>query len=231
MYRRHHENHRIGSVGWLRAAVLGANDGIVSTASLLLGVATAQISHENILLTGAAGLVAGAMSMATGEYISVYSQKDSEDAALAQERSELENDFQAEHRELAAIYMRRGLDFQLANQVAEKLMAHNALEAHARDELGISEITTAKPLQAAIASATSFAIGAALPLGVAAISPQQFLIMNIVVSTLISLAILGGVAAKTGAAKVTNSVLRITFWSGLAMAITSCIGILFNISS
>lgn len=231
MHRRHRENHRIGSIGWLRAAVLGANDGIVSTASLLLGVATAQISHENLLLTGVAGLVAGAMSMATGEYISVYSQKDSEDAALAQERSELENDYQAEHRELAAIYMRRGLDYQFANQVAKKLMAHNALEAHARDELGISEITSAKPLQAAIASAASFAVGAALPLAIATLSPQKFLIVNIVVSTLISLAVLGSIAAKIGGAKVKTAVIRVTFWSGLAMAITSSIGILFSISN
>jgi VIT1/CCC1 family predicted Fe2+/Mn2+ transporter len=232
MFRRHHETHRIGSIGWLRAAVLGANDGIVSTASLLLGVAAAQTSHENILLTGIAGLVAGAMSMATGEYVSVYSQKDSEKAALDQERSELENDFQAEHRELAAIYMRRGLDYQLANQVAEKLMAHDALQAHARDELGISEITSAKPLQAALTSAASFAIGAALPLGVAALtSSQKTLIFYVATSGLLFLALLGGIAAKTGGAKVMNGVIRVTFWSALAMGITSAVGVWFGISA
>lgn len=226
--RRHSERHRIDAIGWLRAAVLGANDGIVSTASLLLGVAAAQVAHENIVLTGIAGLVAGAMSMATGEYVSVHSQADSEKAALEQERSELETDFHGEVRELTAIYMRRGLDHQMASLVAEKLMAHDALGAHARDELGISDVMMANPLQAAAVSALSFAIGAALPLGVVLLAPTAMLVPAIVTSALCSLAFLGGVAAKTGGAKVRDGVIRVTFWSALAMAATAGIGSLFG---
>lgn len=226
--KRHSERHRIDAIGWLRAAALGANDGIVSTASLLLGVAAAQATHESIVLTGIAGLVAGAMSMATGEYVSVHSQADSEKAALEQERTEIDTDFNGEQRELTAIYMRRGLDHQMASLVAEKLMAHDALGAHARDELGISEMTMANPLQAALASALSFAVGAALPLGVVLLTPTTMLVPAIVISSLCSLAFLGGVAAKTGGAKMSGGVIRVTFWSSLAMAATAGIGSLFG---
>ena len=228
MKKRHNETHRIDSIGWLRAAVLGANDGIVSTASLIVGVAAAHSSHGNVLLTGMAGLVAGAMSMATGEYVSVHSQADTEKAALAEEQVEIESDFQSENRELAAIYVGRGLDLTLARQVADKLMAHNALEAHARDELGISEITTAKPLQAASASACSFAAGAALPLVVTALAPTAHLIVSVIASALVALALLGSLAAKTGGAKILPSVFRITFWSVLAMGVTAGVGALFG---
>jgi len=226
--KRHSERHRIDAIGWLRAAVLGANDGIVSTASLLMGVLAAQVSHETAVLTCISGLVAGAMSMATGEYVSVHSQADSEKAALEQERAELETDFHGEHRELTAIYMRRGLDHQMASQVAEKLMEHDALGAHARDELGISETTMANPLQAATVSALSFAAGAALPLAVVLLAPKAWLIPAVVVSALCSLAFLGGVAAKTGGAKVWEGAVRVTFWSSLAMAATAGIGSLFG---
>lgn len=231
MTKRHSERHRIETIGWLRAAVLGANDGIVSTSSLILGVASAHVAHSNILLTGVAGLVAGAMSMATGEYVSVYSQADTENAALAEERFELETDFHGEHRELAAIYVHRGLDFTLAQQVAEQLMRHDALGAHARDELGISEITAARPLQAAFASACSFAAGAGLPLAVAAFGSENQLIPSMVVTSLVSLAILGGLAAKTGGAKILPGVIRVTFWSALAMGVTSSVGIIFNMAA
>lgn len=226
--KRHDERHRIEPIGWLRAAVLGANDGIVSTASLILGVASASAGHGSVLLTGVAGLVAGAMSMATGEYVSVYSQADTEKAALAEEHAELRADFDSEHRELTAIYVRRGLEQSLAAQVAEQLMAHDAIGAHARDELGISEITTAKPLQAAIYSAASFALGAALPLGVAALTPTALLIPLVAVTALLSLAILGGLAASTGGAKIMPGVIRVSFWSALAMAVTAGVGALFG---
>ena len=180
------------------------------------------------MLTGVAGLVAGAMSMATGEYVSVYSQADTEKAALAEEHAELEADFHGEHRELTAIYVRRGLDHSLAAQVAEQLMAHDAIGAHARDEMGISEITTARPLQAAIYSAASFAVGAALPLGVAAIAPTALLIPLVAVAALLSLAILGGLAASTGGARIFPGVIRVTFWSALAMTVTAGVGALFG---
>jgi VIT1/CCC1 family predicted Fe2+/Mn2+ transporter len=180
------------------------------------------------MLVGIAGLVAGAMSMATGEYVSVHSQSDTEQAALTQERAELEEDFHAEHRELTAIYMRRGLDFALAGEVAEKLMAHDALGAHARDELGITENSAARPLQAALASAGSFAAGAALPLAVVAFTPETHLIFAVALAAVISLACLGGLAAKTGGAKILPGVVRVTFWSALAMAVTSGVGILFG---
>lgn len=231
MKLRHEESHRIDSIGWLRAAVLGANDGIVSTASLLVGVAAAHVSHGNIVLTGIAGLTAGAMSMATGEYVSVHSQADTEKAAIEEERIELAEDFQSEHRELAAIYVRRGLDLPLAKQVAEKLMAHDALGAHSRDELGISEVTAARPLQAAITSALSFATGAALPLVVVIVSPASLLIPVIFGSALVSLAFLGGLAAKTGGAKILPGVVRVTFWSMLAMGVTAGVGAMFGVAA
>jgi VIT1/CCC1 family predicted Fe2+/Mn2+ transporter len=217
-------------MGWLRAAVLGANDGIVSTASLVLGVAAAHASTQAILLAGSAGLVAGAMSMAAGEYVSVHSQADSEHAELEKERLELETDVDGEHKELAAIYVGRGLDKALAAEVATQLMAHDALDAHARDELGITEILRAKPLQAAGASALSFAIGAALPLLVVAVSPAAGLSWAVFVASLVCLAVLGGLAARTGGAKVGGSVVRITFWGALAMAITTGVGMLFGVA-
>jgi VIT1/CCC1 family predicted Fe2+/Mn2+ transporter len=224
---RHKEQHRLESTSWLRAAVLGANDGIVSTASLVAGVASAHTAHGSIVLTAVAGLVAGAMSMATGEYVSVSSQADTEKAALVQEQAELDADFSREHRELTAIYVRRGLDLPLARQVAEKLMVHDALGAHARDELGISEVTSARPLQAALASACSFAVGAALPAIVAALAPESVL-PAIVVSALVSLAALGGLAAKAGGAKVGPGIIRVVFWSALAMGVSSGVGALFG---
>lgn len=224
----HRERHSIEKIGWLRAAVLGANDGIVSTASLLLGVASANVTHQSILLTGIAGLVAGAMSMATGEYVSVSSQADTEKAALAEEQAELDADFQGEFRELTSIYVHRGLDAALAKQVAAKLMSHDALAAHAREELGISEITTARPLQAALTSAASFSTGAILPLLVAVIAPAQWAILAIALSALISLAILGGIAAKAGGAPIGPGIIRITFWSALAMGVSSGVGALFG---
>jgi VIT1/CCC1 family predicted Fe2+/Mn2+ transporter len=228
MARLHKEQHRLETIGWLRAAVLGANDGIISTASLVISVASAHTAHGNIVLTAVAGLVAGAMSMATGEYVSVSSLADTEEAALIEEQAELDADFPREQRELTAIYMRRGLDFPLANQVAEKLMAHDALGTHARDELGISKVTAAKPLQAALASACSFSVGAALPAAVAALAPESAVIPAIVISALASLAILGGLAAKTGGAKVGPGVIRVIFWSALAMGVSSGVGTLFG---
>ncbi|RXZ38202.1 VIT family protein [Oxalobacteraceae bacterium CAVE-383] len=228
MAKRHHEQHRIENIGWLRASVLGANDGIVSTACLLVGVAAAHADHRTILLTGVAGLVAGAMSMATGEYVSVHSQSDSEKAALAEESAELAADYPAEHRELTSIYMHRGLDLALAGKVATELMAHDALGAHARDELGISHISTARPLQAAVASAASFSAGALVPLIVASLAPADYLISSIEVAALLSLALLGWLAAKAGGARVLPAVARVTFWSALAMAVTSGAGYLFG---
>lgn len=225
---RHKEQHRLESISWLRAAVLGANDGIVSTASLVAGVASAHTAHGSVVLTAVAGLVAGAMSMATGEYVSVSSQADTEKAALAQEKAELNADPSREHRELAGIYVRRGLDLPLARQVAEKLMAHDALSAHARDELGISEVTSARPLQAALASACSFAVGAALPAIVAAFAPESMLLPAIVLSALVSLAALGGLAANAGGAKIGPGVIRVVFWSALAMGVSSGVGALFG---
>lgn len=228
MATRHHEDHRIKHIGWLRASVLGANDGIVSTACLLVGVAAAHADHRTILLTGVAGLVAGAMSMATGEYISVHSQADTEQAALAEERIELAEDYPAEHRELTAIYMRRGLDFSLAGSVATKLMEHDALGAHARDELGISHTNKAQPLQAAMTSAASFSVGALVPLIVAALASAEHAISAIAVTALAALAMLGCLAARAGGAKMLPAVMRVTFWSALAMAVTSGVGVLFG---
>jgi VIT1/CCC1 family predicted Fe2+/Mn2+ transporter len=228
MALRHIERHRTGSIGWLRAAVLGANDGVVSTASLVLGVAAAHATHGNVMIAGVAGLVAGAMSMAAGEYVSVRSQADSEQAALDLERSELVADDQGEHRELTAIYVERGLDPALAKQVAEQLMAHDALGAHARDELGISETFSARPVQAAFTSAGSFAVGALMPLLAVAIVPASALIVVVSVTSLAFLAILGGLAARVGGARVSTGAARVTFWGALAMALTAGVGTLFG---
>ncbi len=225
---RHVESHRLDHLGWLRAAVLGANDGIVSTSSLVLGVVGAHASHGSILLTGIAGLVAGSMSMATGEFVSVSSQADGETAALAMERGELVEDFSSEQRELAGIYVRRGLAPELAQRVARELMEHDALGAHARDELGISDTMAAKPLQAAAASAASFAGGAALPLLMIAVVPESALAIGVGVASLVSLAVLGGLAAWVAGAKLVPGVIRVTFWSALAMAVTYAVGAYFG---
>jgi VIT1/CCC1 family predicted Fe2+/Mn2+ transporter len=222
------ERHRTGRIGWLRAAVLGANDGILSTSSLLLGVAAAHATHRNVLVAGVAGMVAGAMSMAAGEYVSVHSQADTERADLALERAELKADDKGEHKELMAIYVGRGLDPPLAKKVADQLMAHDALGAHARDELGISETLRARPIQAAMASAGSFAVGAALPLLVSAVTPAAGLIPLVSGTSLVFLALLGGVAARAGGAGVTVGAIRVTFWGALAMALTAGVGALFG---
>ena len=225
---RHREWHRTDRIGWLRAAVLGANDGIVSTASLVLGVAAAHATHGDVIVAGIAGLVAGAMSMAAGEYVSVRSQADSEEAALSMERAELKADVQSEHQELAASYVARGLDPALARQVAEQLMAHDALGAHSRDELGISETLMARPIQAAFTSAASFAVGAAMPLLAAALVSASSLIPVVSGISLVFLAILGGVAARVGGASVTTGAMRVTFWGALAMGLTAGVGALFG---
>jgi VIT1/CCC1 family predicted Fe2+/Mn2+ transporter len=222
------ERHRTGRIGWLRAAVLGANDGIVSTASLVLGVAAAHATHSNIMVAGVAGLVAGSMSMAAGEYVSVHSQADTERAELDLERAELNADDKGEHKELAAIYVARGLDPLLAKQVAEQLMIHDAIGAHAQDELGISETLRARPIQAALASASSFAVGAAMPLLVTAIAPAVGLIPLVSGTSLAFLALLGGLAAWAGGASVTVGSIRVTFWGALAMALTAGVGWLFG---
>ena len=228
MTRRHRETHLVGRIGWLRAAVLGANDGIISTASLILGVASAQASQTNVLLAGIAGLVAGAMSMAAGEYVSVSSQSDIENADLARERRELANDPEFERRELANIYVSRGIDPGLARQVAEQLMAKDALGAHARDELGISEITTARPVQAALTSAATFSAGAAAPLALALVSPSRWIIPAVSVGSLVFLAVLGTIGAKTGGANIVKPTIRVTFWGALAMGVTAGIGAIFG---
>ena len=225
---RHRERHRTDRIGWLRAAVLGANDGIVSTASLVLGVAAAHATHSGILVAGVAGLVAGAMSMAAGEYVSVRSQADSEEAALDLERAELAADHEGERKELTGIYVSRGLDPALAKQVAEQLMVHDALGAHARDELGISETLKARPMQAAFTSAGSFAVGAAMPLLAVAIVPAAILIPVVSATSLVFLAILGGLAARVGGAPVTVGALRVTFWGALAMGLTAGVGALIG---
>ena len=225
---RHRERHRTDRIGWLRAAVLGANDGIVSTASLVLGVAAAGATHGSVMVAGIAGVVAGAMSMAAGEYVSVRSQADSEQAALDLERAELAADEQGERRELTAIYVGRGVDPALAKQVTEQLMAHDALGAHARDELGISETLRARPIQAAFTSAASFAVGGVMPLLAVAIVPAPALIAVVSGISLLFLAILGGVAARAGGASVTVGAMRVTFWGALAMALTAVVGTLFG---
>ncbi|HSU45051.1 MAG TPA: VIT family protein [Casimicrobiaceae bacterium] len=226
--RRHHERHRTNRIGWLRAAVLGANDGIVSTASLVAGVAAAHATHADIIVAAVAGLVAGAMSMAAGEYVSVHSQADTEHADLERERKELTSDLQGERNELTAIYVRRGLDQALARQVADQLMAHDALGAHARDELGISDTIRPRPIQAALASAASFAVGAALPLIVTAVAPEAHLIPVVCATSLVFLAVLGGVAARTGGARIGIGAARVTFWGALAMAVTAAVGALLG---
>ena len=225
---QHTEPHRTHRIGWLRAAVLGANDGIVSTASLLVGIAAASASQTTLLTTGVAALVAGAMSMAAGEYVSVYSQADTENADLMREKAELAKDPASELQELTSIYIARGLMPDLAAQVATQLSAHDALGAHARDELGISNAFRAKPLEAALASAASFATGAALPLAIAALAPVQSVMAWVAGTSLLSLALLGVVAALAGGSAVLPSVWRITFWGVLAMAATAGVGALFN---
>lgn len=225
---RHTEQHRTHRVGWLRAAVLGANDGIVSTASLIVGVAAATPDRSGVLVAGVAGLVAGAMSMAAGEYVSVSSQSDTECADLDRERRELATDGQHEHAELAAIYVARGLDAKLADEVATQLMAKDALGAHARDELGISETLSARPVQAALASAGSFAVGAALPLLLVVLVPASALVWTVSGSSLVFLALLGSLAARAGGSPVWASVVRVTFWGALAMALTAGVGALFG---
>jgi VIT1/CCC1 family predicted Fe2+/Mn2+ transporter len=223
---RHWERHRSARAGWLRAAVLGANDGIVSTASLLLGVAASDASHTSILVAGIAGLVAGAMSMAAGEYVSVHSQSDIERADIEREKRELAADEAGERNELTAIYIGRGLDAKLARQVANQLMAHDALGAHTRDELGISQQTRARPVQAAFASAASFSVGALLPVAAAALSPDSRVLYVVPIAALVFLAALGAVAARAGGAPSARASLRVTFWGALAMAITAAIGAL-----
>jgi vacuolar iron transporter family protein len=225
----HEEIHRTHRTGWLRAAVLGANDGIVSTASLIIGVAAAGTSQENILIAGTAGLVAGAMSMAAGEYVSVGSQADTESADLEIERRSLKENFRAEQQELADIYQERGLTPDLAAQVAEQLMEHDALGAHARDDIGISEVVSARPIQAALYSAATFTIGASAPLSVAWLIPGDLQIVAIAVSSLLFLATLGAVAARTGGAPIVKGAARVTFWSALAMAATYAVGHLFGV--
>lgn len=224
----HGETHRTDRIGWLRAAVLGANDGIVSTASLIVGVAAAHATSHDILVAGVAGLVAGAMSMAAGEYVSVSSQSDTERGDLAREREELASDPAAELAELTAIYVKRGLDPSLAKQVAEQLTAHDAFATHARDELGISETLSARPIQAALSSAAAFAVGAVMPLLTIFVASEAYLIVVVAVTSLVFLAILGGMAAFVGGAHATRGALRVTFWGAIAMALTAGVGALFG---
>ena len=228
---RHLERHRTHRVGWLRAAVLGANDGIVSTASLVLGVAAAGADRQAILVAGVAGLVAGAMSMAAGEYVSVSSQSDTEQADLAREREELATDPDHEHAELIGIYVQRGLEPALATQVATQLMRHDALGAHARDELGISDALAARPVQAALASAATFAVGAALPLLVALLAPASTVLWTVAGSSLLFLALLGGLGGRAGGAPMGTAAWRVTFWGALAMALTAGVGALFGVAA
>ena len=224
MSRLHTENHLVSRVGWLRAAVLGANDGIVSTASLIVGVAAANAAAADVLVAGVAGLVAGAMSMAAGEYVSVSSQSDTEQADLAREKRELVTQPDFERQELAGTYVARGVEPNLALQVADQLMAKDALGAHARDELGISEVTTARPIQAALASAAAFSVGAAMPLAMVLVSPASWLAAMVSVASLLFLAVLGAIGAKAGGANVLRATVRVTFWGALAMALTAGIG-------
>jgi VIT1/CCC1 family predicted Fe2+/Mn2+ transporter len=228
---RHLEKHRMSRIGWLRAAVLGANDGIVSTSSLILGVAASGAASRSILIAGVAGLVAGAMSMAAGEYVSVSSQADTENADLERERQELATQPEAEQAELTAIYVDRGLAPELAAQVATQLMAHDALGAHARDELSITETVTARPVQAALASAVTFALGAALPLLVVLLAPLSVLIWAVAISSLLFLALLGSLAAAAGGSPMLRAAVRVTFWGALAMALTAAVGALFGVAA
>ena len=225
---RHKERHHTGQLGWLRAAVLGANDGILSTASLVLGVAAAHGTRSNVLVAGVAGLVAGAMSMAAGEYVSVHSQADTERADLERERAELRADDEGEHKELTAIYVGRGLDPSLAKQVADQLMARDAIGAHARDELGISETLRARPIQAALASAGSFAVGAAMPLVTTTVAPVASLSIFVSGTSLLFLALLGALAARAGGAGVASGAIRVAFWGALAMGVTAGVGAVFG---
>jgi VIT1/CCC1 family predicted Fe2+/Mn2+ transporter len=228
MLPHHHEIHRTHRIGWLRAAVLGANDGIVSTASLIVGITASHAAHNDIVLAGVAGLVAGAMSMAAGEYVSVSSQADTENADLARERKELDDNIEHEQKELQAIYVARGLEPVLAGQVAEQLMAHDALGAHARDELGISASGAARPIQAALTSAATFSIGAVLPLLIAMFAPDKQLILLVSSASLLFLALLGTLAAYTGGSSIIKSAFRVTFWGALAMALTAGVGAFFG---
>lgn len=227
----HNERHNVGRIGWLRAAVLGANDGIVSTASLVVGVASASAGKPEILLAGFAGLAAGALSMAAGEYVSVSSQSDTENADLARERAELRDQPEFEREELAQVYIARGVDPELAGQVADQMTAHDALAIHARDELGISDLTTARPLQAAMASAATFTVGAALPLVAVLLSPLSLLVWTVSGAALLFLALLGVLGARAGGAPVGRSVARVTFWGALAMAVTAGVGALFGVAA
>ncbi|MDI1229268.1 MAG: VIT family protein [bacterium] len=227
-YGRHREAHLIKRIGWLRAAVLGANDGLLSTSSLIIGVASSAAGIREILIAGIAGIVAGAMSMAAGEYVSVSSQSDTEQADLARERKELKESPQAEVDELAGIYSKRGLDAHLSKQVALQLMAHDALGAHAREELGISDITLARPIQAALTSAASFTIGALLPLLTVLVCPSQFLIAGVSAVSLALLAVLGAVGAKTGGADISKAMTRVMFWGAVAMGVAASVGKLFG---
>lgn len=224
----HPESHLVSRIGWLRAAVLGANDGIVSTASLIVGVAAASAAMSEVLVAGVAGLVAGAMSMAAGEYVSVSSQSDTEEADLARERAELATQPEFEREELAQIYIDRGVTADLAHQVADQLMAKDALGAHARDELGISEVTAARPIQAALTSAATFAVGAAMPLAMVLLMPRSALVVGVSVASLLFLALLGAIGARAGGANVMKATLRVTFWGALAMALTAGIGAVFG---
>jgi VIT1/CCC1 family predicted Fe2+/Mn2+ transporter len=225
----HNEAHRSHRIGWLRAAVLGANDGIVSTASLVIGVAAAHAARGDVLLAGVAGLVAGAMSMAAGEYVSVSSQADTERADLELEQKHLDDNMEYEQQELADIYVGRGLDAEMANKVAEQLMAHDALGAHARDELGIFDQVSARPIQAALASAATFSLGAALPITAAFLAPEKRLVTMVAGLSLVFLAVLGGLAAQAGGARISIGVARVTFWGALAMALTASVGSLFGV--
>lgn len=227
----HKEKHRTQHIGWLRAAVLGANDGIVSIASLIVGVAAAQTATNDILIAGVAGLVAGAMSMAAGEYISVSSQSDTEKADIERERIELEKNVDSEKEELVSIYVKRGLDSELAVKVADQLMAHDSIGAHARDELGISEMLTARPIQAAFSSAATFSIGAVMPLLAVLVFPKSYLISAVSLTSLFCLALLGMFSAKIGGSPIFKATLRVTFWGALAMLITAGIGALFGIAA
>lgn len=224
----HREGHLVSRIGWLRAAVLGANDGIVSTASLIVGVAAASAAQSDVLIAGTAGLVAGAMSMAAGEYVSVSSQSDTEAADLARERDELETQPAYEREELANIYVGRGLTPELAHQVAEQLMAKDALAAHARDELGITEVSTAQPIQAALVSAATFSVGAAMPLLMVLLLPVSYLVAGVSLASLLFLAFLGALGARSGGANIWKATARVTFWGALAMALTAGIGALFG---
>ena len=229
--KSHAEAHLINRIGWLRASVLGANDGILSTASIVSGMAAGGASHAALILAGLASLVAGATAMATGEYVSVSSQTDTENADLAREKQELEKNSTHELEELAQIYVTRGVSVPVARVVAEQLMAHDALGAHAHDELGISEITTAKPIQAALSSAASFSVGALLPLIVAIAVPSSMIVIAVIISTMISLAALGVVGAKAGGAHALKPTIRVLFWGALSLGLTTLVGILFEIKS